>query len=73
MVNMIPGLDPFFVLHLFFNADTESEIFSAVYFAGLNPYFGAEPMLLDDRLYIPAEECCPLLEKTNHPKQALEI
>jgi hypothetical protein len=52
MLQIKPGFDPFILLHLFFKSDTELEILSVVYLAGISPSFGAEPRLSEERLYV---------------------
>ena len=64
------GICPSILLHLFFNADTDSEIFSAVYFVGINPSFGKEPRLSNEKSYVPKVKFFPILQKTDHPKLA---
>jgi len=39
--------------------------FLAVYSVGLNPFFGKEPKLSAEKLYVPEVKFCPILQKTN--------
>ena len=57
---MIPGSVPSIPINLFFKQGTESEMFSEVYFGGLNPYLGAEPRLSDARPYVLEARFCQI-------------
>ena len=64
LTNMLPGLDPFILLYLFFNANKSLEIFRQ--FISLGICSGAKAF--EREILRTGGKYRPILQKTNHPK-----